>query len=123
VRVANRVAFDYKIGVKRSSSSLPSLETIKSVVRAVCESQPVARVQMFGSMVDGVPHGRSDVDLLVEFLPGARIGLLEMGALKEELEERLGCSVDLVSRAAVESSRNPHRRRAILAAPVTLYAR
>jgi predicted nucleotidyltransferase len=74
-------------------------------------------------MVDGVPRERSDVDLLIEFLPGARIGLLEMGALKEELEERLGCSVDLVSRAAVERSRNPHRRRAILAAPLTVYAR
>ena len=59
----------------------------------------------------------------MEFLPGARIGLLEMGALKEDLEERLGCSVDLVSRAAVENSRNPYRRRAILAAPLTVYAR
>jgi predicted nucleotidyltransferase len=67
------------------------------------------RVQAFGSLVNGVPHAGSDIDLLVEFQPNTRIGLLEMGALKEDLEERLGCSVDLVSRAAVEKSRNPYR--------------
>jgi predicted nucleotidyltransferase len=99
------------------------LETVRAVVRAICENRPVARVEAFGSLVDGVPHDQSDVDLLVEFLPGARVGLFEMGALKEELEERLGCSVDLVSRAAVENSRNPYRRRSILSAPVTIYAR
>jgi predicted nucleotidyltransferase len=92
-------------------------------VREVCEKHAVLRVQVFGSLASGVPHAESDVDLLVEFLPDAHVGLLEMGALKEDLEERLGCSVDLVSRAAVEKSRNPYRRRSILAAPVTVYAR
>jgi predicted nucleotidyltransferase len=56
-------------------------------------------------------------------MPAASAGLFEMGALKEDLEERLGCRVDLLSRRAVERSRNPIRRRAILASPVTLYAR
>jgi predicted nucleotidyltransferase len=65
----------------------------------------------------------SDVDLLVEFLPGSNIGLFEMGALKEDLEERLGCQVDLLSRRAVEHSRNPIRRAAILAQPIPVYVR
>jgi predicted nucleotidyltransferase len=51
--------------------------------------QPVTRVQAFGSLVNGVPHAGSDIDLLVEFQPNTRIGLLAMGALKEDLEERL----------------------------------
>ena len=122
-RVANSLDFDYKADVNQSVSKLPSLETVRTVVRAVCEKRPVARVEAFGSLVNGVPHAASDVDLLVEFLPGVHVGLLEMGALKEDLEERLGCSVDLVSRVAVEKSRNPYRRRSILAAPVTVYAR
>lgn len=120
--VANGSRFVYKTGVKQSVSKLPSLETVRTVVRAVCEKQPVARVQAFGSLVNGVPNAASDVDLLVEFLTDVHVGLLEMGALKEDLEERLGCPVDLVSRAAVEKSRNPYRRRSILAAPVTVYA-
>ncbi len=63
------------------------------------------------------------MDLLVEFLPGSNPRLFEMCLLKEDLEERLGCRVDLVSRRAVERSRNPIRRAAILAHPVSLYVR
>ena len=77
----------------------------------------------FGSIARGAPHEGSDVDLLVEFSPEANAGLFEMGDLKEELEERLGCPVDLVSLGAVEKSRNPVRRREILSNRVTIYAR
>lgn len=89
----------------------------------VCESHMVARLEVFGSRADGTARADSDVDLLVEFLPDAKVGLFEMGALQDALEQRLGCRVDLLSRQAVEKSRNAYRRRAILAAPVALYAR
>jgi predicted nucleotidyltransferase len=104
-------------------SSPSSPEDLRAAVRPVCERHSIARLQLFGSHATGLPRADSDIDLLVEFLPGARIGLLEMGALKEDLEQHLGRPVDLVSRIAVERSRNPYRRRAILAAPVTVYAR
>jgi hypothetical protein len=45
-----------------------------------------------------------------------------MGGLKEDIEEQLGHTVDLLSRPAVERSRNPYRRRSILADPITVYA-
>jgi predicted nucleotidyltransferase len=80
-------------------------------------------MEVFGSVARGEARPDSDVDLLVEYLPGANPGLFEMGALKEDLEERLGCRVDLLSRRAVEQSLNPYRRQAILANHVTLYAR
>jgi len=101
----------------------PPLEEIRAVVRSVCADMGVARVDLFGSLARGSGSDGSDVDLLVEFLPGSDIGLFEMGALKEDLEERLGCRVDLVSRRAVERSRNPIRRNAILSDLVPLYAR
>ena len=109
--------------MNRNSSTRPSLDDVRAVVRAVCEHRPVARVQVFGSLAEGRERPGSDIDLLVEFLPGARVGLFEMGGLKEDLEERLGCEVDLISRAAVERSSNSYRRHSILAAPVTVYAR
>jgi hypothetical protein len=99
------------------------LDEIQRIVRSVCQGRNVARVDLFGSMARGEGGPGSDVDLLVEFLPGSNIGLFEMGALKEDLEERLGCRVDLVSRRAVEQSRNPIRRAAILAHSIPLYAR
>lgn len=101
----------------------PALDALRAVVRSVCKDRPVSRVEVFGSVARGAERAGSDVDLLVEFLPHAKAGLFEMGALKEDLEDRLGCHVDLLSRPAVEKSRNPIRRRAILAHPVTLYAR
>ncbi|MFA7344608.1 MAG: nucleotidyltransferase domain-containing protein [Terrimicrobiaceae bacterium] len=101
----------------------PPLDEIRAVVQAVCERRGVGRVELFGSVARGQGRPGSDVDLLVEFLPGSDIGLFEMGALKEDLEERLGCRVDLVSRRAVEHSRNPFRREQILAYPIPLYAR
>ena len=107
----------------KTSPELPSMDALRAVVRSVCESRPVASVELFGSAAQGTSKAGSDVDLLVAFLPGATPGLFEMGSMKEELEERLGCRVDLLSRRAVEQSRNPIRRRAILADPVILYAR
>jgi predicted nucleotidyltransferase len=100
-----------------------SLAGLREAVRPVCEQYPVARLEVFGSRAEGSARADSDVDLLVEFLPEANPGLFEMGALKEALEDALGCRVDLLSRRAVERSRNIVRRRAILAGPVTLYAR
>jgi predicted nucleotidyltransferase len=96
---------------------------MRAAVRAVCRNHPVARIEVFGSRARGTPGAGSDVDLLVEFLPGTTPGLFEMGALQDDLEQTLGCRVDLLSRRAVETSRNILRRRSILANPVTIYAR
>ena len=100
-----------------------SLADLKSAAQAVCARHPVKRLELFGSQTGGGTRPYSDVDLLVEFLPGSKPGLLEMGALQDELEQQLGRKVDLLSRRVVEQSRNEYRRRSILAGPVTLYAR
>jgi len=101
----------------------PSIEGLRSALRAICDGHPIRRVEAFGSVARGESRSGSDVDLLVEFLPDVRVGLFEMGALKEDIEEKLGCKVDLLSREAVEKSRNPYRRNAILESPITVYAR
>ncbi|MGH7956743.1 MAG: nucleotidyltransferase family protein [Opitutaceae bacterium] len=101
----------------------PSLAYLREAIRPICEAHAVARIEIFGSLAEGTAHPGSDVDLLVEFVPGANAGLFEMGALQEALTERLGCRVDLLSRRAVEKGRNLFRKRAILAHPIMLYAR
>lgn len=98
------------------------MPSLSATVRPVCERHAVARMELFGSRASEQANEGSDYDFLVEFLPQANAGLLEMGGLKEDLEQELGHRVDLLSRAAVERSRNPFRRRSILAAPVTVYA-
>ena len=61
------------------------------------------------------------MDVLVEF--GAEADdLASFLDFKEALEALLGRPVDLVERQAVEASRNPIRRRRILAEAEPLYA-
>lgn len=50
---------------------------------------------MFGSVLHGDDTENSDLDVLVDPLPGAT--LLDMGAIQTELEEVLGVSVDLLT--------------------------
>ncbi len=49
---------------------------------------------IFGSYVRGEQNSASDVDVLVEFEPGA--DLFDYVALSDFLEEKLNCRVDLV---------------------------
>jgi hypothetical protein len=46
----------------------------------------------------------SDVDLLVEFLPDAEIGLIQHFAAERELSALLGRKVDLVSKRAIRKT-------------------
>jgi uncharacterized protein len=99
----------------------PDLQSVKEAVKPVCQRHLVSRLEVFGSLATGTNHSGSDIDFLVEFLPSVSAGLLEMGGLKEDLEECLGLPIDLLSRSGVEHSRYPDRRRSILRAPVTVY--
>ena len=104
-------------------SQLIGLEEIRQAVGEVCAGRPILRVDLFGSRASGTFHDSSDVDLLVDFDAGAKIGLFELGAIREDLVEKLGVQVDILSRKAVESSRNGIRRKSILSHTVPVYAR
>ena len=104
-------------------SQLVSLEEIREAVRSVCARRPIKRVELFGSRATGLSDASSDVDLLVEYDPDAKIGLFELGAIREDLAEQLGVDIDIVSRKAVERSGNSIRRESILGHTVPLYAR
>lgn len=52
---------------------------------------------MFGSVLHGTDHDGSDLDLLVDALPGAT--LFDLGGLQDELESLLGVQVDLLTPA------------------------
>jgi predicted nucleotidyltransferase len=77
----------------------------------------VKSLAIFGSVARGEAAPSSDVDVLVEFEPGKPAGLLLFIALKQYLEEILGCPVDLVTPNALrERMRDQVLREAIYAA-------
>lgn len=55
----------------------------------------VRSLSVFGSVVRGEAKPDSDIDILVEFEPGAAVGLFEFMRLKRELSDLLGMEVDL----------------------------
>lgn len=71
-------------------------------------------MRVFGSRARGDSRAHSDIDLLVRFEPGR--GLLDLAGFKLELEELLGCAVDVVTEAGL----SPYLREQILRDAVPL---
>jgi len=86
-------------------------------LREVCERFGVSRLEVFGSVGRGDATAESDIDLLYDLAPSARLGW-EIEALAEELASVLGSRVDLVSRTAL----NERLRESVLAEARLLYA-
>ncbi|HNX10264.1 MAG TPA: nucleotidyltransferase family protein [Methanothrix sp.] len=57
-------------------------------------------VRVFGSVARGDADEKSDIDLLVEFEPGR--SLLDHAGLWMDLQELLGCKVDVVSERGIK---------------------
>jgi len=68
---------------------------LEIIARGVLIQYPVKRAALFGSAARGETTESSDVDMLVEFLPNTRG--LDFFGLRLDLEEALGCSVDLLT--------------------------
>jgi predicted nucleotidyltransferase len=95
----------------------PGLERIQ----AYCTRWKIRELAFFGSVLRDDFRPTSDVDVLVSFEPDARWSLLDLTPMRDELSELLGRPADLVTRAAVESSRNRIRRQGILESAVSYY--
>ena len=82
----------------------------------------VAELVLFGSVLRDDFGPESDVDVLVRFKAGRTVGLFEADRMRRELAEIFAREVDLMTRAAIERSRNHIRRKAILEAAQVVYA-
>lgn len=55
-----------------------------------CRRHHIRRLALFGSTLRGTARPDSDVDLLVEFEPGRKPGLIALAAMEDELSNLLG---------------------------------
>jgi predicted nucleotidyltransferase len=69
----------------------------RAAVREATQRFRAANPRVFGSVVHGTDQDGSDLDVLVDALPGAT--LFDLGGLQAELEDLLGVSVDVVTPA------------------------
>ncbi len=91
-------------------------------IQAFCMRQNISELSLFGSALSEDFGPESDIDLLIRFSPEARPTLLDLVRMKEELGKIIGRDVDLVSKDAIETSRNRFRRQAILESAKIIYA-
>jgi uncharacterized protein len=90
---------------------LPTHEVLR-----IAQQHGATRVRVFGSWARGEQGPGSDLDLLVEMAPGR--SLLDLVAIKQDLEDLLHFPVDVVT----ERSLSPYLRGRVLAEAAALPA-
>ncbi|WP_421656427.1 nucleotidyltransferase family protein [Leptothermofonsia sp. ETS-13] len=67
-------------------------------IEAVCRRNPIRPLSLFGSILRDDFQPENDMDRLVEFTPGAKVGYFDLAVMEieltEELTEIVGCQVD-----------------------------
>ena|ERR1035437_3337376 len=76
--------------VRERNIQLPMAE-----IEAFCRRHPIKKLSLFGSVLRDDFGNGSDVDVLVELIPTARVGLFKFMDMQFELEKIIGHTVDL----------------------------
>ena len=71
------------------------LKAKREEILRVCAKYGAYNVRVFGSVARSEADEQSDIDFLVEMEPGR--SLFDLGGLQQELEQLLGCRVDVVT--------------------------
>lgn len=77
-------------------------ETLKQYNDELKDKYHIKDIGIFGSYLRGEETEESDIDILVEFEPDARMDLIRFIELEEDLSELLGAKVDLVMKSALK---------------------
>lgn len=67
----------------------------KDKIAEFCRRNRIRRLALFGSSLRDDFRPDSDVDVLVEFEPGARVGLITLAGMEIELSRLLGRKVEM----------------------------
>ena len=76
-------------------------------IRIIAERHGATHVRVFGSFARGDNTANSDLDLLIDLKPGR--SLLDIVAIKQDMQDLLGQSVDVVT----ERSLSPYFRQTV----------
>ncbi len=93
-----------------------------NAIKAFCDRWEVEELALFGSVLRDDFGPDSDIDVLIRFRAERTPGLFGIAGMERELAELLDRRVDLVTRTAIEESRNYIRRKAILESARVVYA-
>jgi predicted nucleotidyltransferase len=81
--------------------TLVTLRQRREEILAIAKRYGAKNIRVFGSIARGEAGPESDVDLVVKFEPGT--SLLDHGGLIMDLQDALGCKVDVISERGMKS--------------------
>lgn len=90
------------------------IQTRRDDILRIATEHGASNIRVFGSVARGDDEPESDVDLLIQLESGR--SLLDLIAIKQELEAVLGRSVDVLTEASI----SPYLREQILSEAVRL---
>jgi predicted nucleotidyltransferase len=90
------------------------IQTRRDDILRIATEHGASNIRVFGSVARGEEEPESDIDLLIQLESGR--SLLDLIAIKQELEALLGRSVDVLTEAAI----SPYLREQILSEAVRL---
>ena len=79
--------------------TLEELRARREAILALARRHGAYDLRVFGSVARGEADARSDIDFLVALEPGR--SLLDLGGLRMDLRDALGCEVDVVTEAGL----------------------
>ncbi len=88
----------------------------RRAITELCRRYGIRRLALFGSVLRGDARPGSDIDILVEFIPGRSVGLRFI-TIQDELSALFGTPVDLNTPAFL----SPHFRGRVLHEAQPLY--
>ncbi|MBN1867038.1 nucleotidyltransferase family protein [Candidatus Sumerlaeota bacterium] len=97
----------------------PKLAVSQEHIAEFCRRNRIRRLAFFGSVLRDDFGPSSDVDVLVEFEPEARVGLIGLAGMEIELSEILGRKVDMNTPNCL----SPYYRDRVLAGAEAQYER
>src|ERR1700753_211664 len=90
---------------KRADRESPRKDSILSGLAALerpLRERGLTSLALFGSIVRGSAGPSSDIDVLIDIDSTTRFSLIDLVSVKDYLEDRLGRSVDVVTREGLE---------------------
>jgi predicted nucleotidyltransferase len=94
------------------------LQLDETMLADFAKRRQVSELAIFGSALRDDFTPKSDVDILVTFLPGAEVSLFDLVDMADELSRLIGRTVDLVPKPGIK----PRIRQSILESAQVIYA-
>jgi hypothetical protein len=82
---------------------LNGIQLDDATITAFCQRHHIKRLACFGSVLRNDFRPESDVDMLVEFEPDAKIGFIRMAEMEHELAEVFGHRVEMYTPSDLSS--------------------